>query len=307
MNTLKLLVILLVLNAPFFAGAATFGANQIAWFDGVGDYISVASNPDLMPEDEITIEAWIFPLRPDQHGWFISKGDGQNSSSSRSYEFVANGGVTGITVSLFLGTTNWALVSAPAAESNWLHVAVTYVSSSGICRLFTNGVLAVSTGLDASGTSLLQGKRLRQTTLPLIFGGVPSAFARGGLDDVRIWRVARNGALIQRDMTRRLTGSESNLVAYWTFENSNANDVTSHGHDGAFFGNVTTRPEVIRPPVPGTLAIQLYAGLTLTGSNALYSIQTLRACLKKDNIRMDAGMGSAWGWSGQKKRMNGLT
>ena len=33
----------------------------------------------------------------------------------------------------------------------------------------------------------------------------------------------------------------------------------------------------------------------------------LRACLKKDNIRMDAGMGSAWGWSGQKKRMNGLT
>src|SRR5207249_8839783 len=101
---------------------------------------------------------------------------------------------------LFLGTTTYGVIAAPSSESTWVHVAATYSSASGLLQLYTNGVLAASTTKDA-------GLNIRQTSLPLVFGYTPpfnETYAKGYMDDVRIWNKARSCAEIQSDLHRKL-------------------------------------------------------------------------------------------------------
>jgi hypothetical protein len=99
----------------------------------------------------------------------LSKGDGLTVSSSRSYElaWTADGKVN---FSLFANQSTWALVSAPAPERVWTHIAVTFDSIAGWLRLYTNGVLAMATTDAVVGQAALQGQKLRQTSLPLVLG-----------------------------------------------------------------------------------------------------------------------------------------
>ena len=58
----------------------------------------------------------------------------------------------------------------------------------------------------------------------------------GWIDDVRIWNYARSRAQIAGAMNCRLTGTETGLVGYWTFDGSDLTDQTGHGHDGTVVG-----------------------------------------------------------------------
>ena len=60
----------------------------------------------------------------------------------------------------------------------------------------------------------------------------------GVIDDVRIWDRALSAAEIAARMNCRLSGTESNLVAYYPFDASTLVDATGHGHDGAIAGLV---------------------------------------------------------------------
>jgi hypothetical protein len=114
-----------------------------------------------------------------------------------------------------------------------------------VLQLFTNGVLA-KTVTDASGPTLT-GTTLRQTTLPVLFGRgefSPYFFARGNMDEVRIWTKARTRAEIAGSRFCRLSGSEANLAGYWTFDNGTATDLTGHGHNGTFNGTAQAVPLV---------------------------------------------------------------
>src|SRR5437879_954626 len=117
--------ILFLVALSFTAEAAS---NQVVRFDGSGDFITVPSAADLMPEDEITIEAWIEPLANANNfnPHFLSKGDGGSVSSSRSYELRwAAGGNSdtgigvGVEFSLFLDSSTWAVLGARARYSEW--------------------------------------------------------------------------------------------------------------------------------------------------------------------------------------------
>lgn len=70
----------------------------------------------------------------------------------------------------------------------------------------------------------------------------------GFIDDVRIWNYARTSSEIFDFMNCRLSGSESGLVAYWTFDGADLTDVTGHGHDGTV-GGVSTSA-TFQPLVP---------------------------------------------------------
>ena len=124
-------------------------------------------------------------------------------------------------------------------------MAGTYDSEVGLARLYTNGVLAASKTTLVGGTPLA-GLPIRQSSQPLLFGklGHFSVFnyARGEMDEVRIWSVARSGADIARDMSCPLSGSESGLVGYWDFESGAVNDVTGKHPAGVMTGNVSVVP-----------------------------------------------------------------
>jgi hypothetical protein len=222
--------------------------NLVLSLNNTGDLMTIPSSTDLQNPTEITVEAWIYPSPPGAHGWFMLKGDGLTVSSQQTYQmdWVTQGGNTGIGTgvefSFFLGTTDWALLGAPLLHSNWTHVAATFQSQSGIFALYTNGQQAASTTIAADKTTSLIGKQLRQTSLPLIIGGGPTAWAKGYVDEIRIWNKARSAQDIYGNIFCRLTGTETNLAGYWNFDAGTAIDLTGHGHNGTFAGNAQAVP-----------------------------------------------------------------
>ena len=228
--------------------------------NGTSAYVTIPSAPSLQNSNAITVEAWVFPEPSlsyvnNNNGWFIVKSDGQSVSSARSYEISwqtnnINGinGPTGagVAVQLFLNAATWAGLGANLPESNWVHVAFTFNSASGLLQLFTNGVLSSSTTNDISGTVPLAGQFLRQTTLPLNLGGERISegplFAAGYMDEVRIWNTNRTSIQIEESRFCRLTGTESNLVGYWSFDGTNAIDLTGNGNNGTLEGGAVIVP-----------------------------------------------------------------
>jgi hypothetical protein len=71
----------------------------------------------------------------------------------------------------------------------------------------------------------------------LIIGNHPSLNRPfdGGIDEVRVWNVARTQQEIQNDMNRELTGSQTGLVAYYRLNEGtgqNILDGTANGNNG---------------------------------------------------------------------------
>ena len=58
----------------------------------------------------------------------------------------------------------------------------------------------------------------------------------GYIDDVRIWDHALTATQVANSMNCGLNGNEPGLVAYWSFDGSNLNDLTGHGHNGTASG-----------------------------------------------------------------------
>ncbi|HEY2722451.1 MAG TPA: kelch repeat-containing protein, partial [Chitinophagaceae bacterium] len=64
----------------------------------------------------------------------------------------------------------------------------------------------------------------------------------GQLDEIRLWNVARSEADIQNNMCQKLTGTESDLIGYWTADESYTSntviDKTSPSENGTIIGSV---------------------------------------------------------------------
>ena len=67
-------------------------------------------------------------------------------------------------------------------------------------------------------------------------------FIGGYLDEVRIWSEARKAEDIYGSMHCRLTGAESNLVAYWSFDSGAVSDLTANGHHGTLIPTAQVAP-----------------------------------------------------------------
>jgi Concanavalin A-like lectin/glucanases superfamily len=221
--------------------------NEVLSLNGSSAYVSIPNSPDLENPTEITVEAWLYPADTGNFGYFFMKGDAGFADSARSYElkWLPGTGNNNLEFSVFLGASTWADVGAPAPAGRWVHFAGTYSSADSTLKIYINGVLIGATITDASGNNLLNHQQVRQTTLPLVFGAElthPLGFAAGQMDEVRIWNKARTQAEIAGSFSCRLTGTESNLVAYYNFDGGSANDLTGHGHNGTLAGGAAIVP-----------------------------------------------------------------
>ena len=107
----------------------------------------------------------------DQYGSFINKSDGLTATSQRTYEWRWLPGNT-LTLSFFLvhvdGLSDAAELVVPVMSNQWTHVATAFSGSAGSLQIYTNGVLAAWD--NGSNAAPIQGRSLRQTTLPVVFG-----------------------------------------------------------------------------------------------------------------------------------------
>jgi len=179
------------------------------------------SNKGIVLGSTFTQEVWISPSQKGKKDQLLI-GDIFSESKNRPPTiWLSDYGKTIMygfgTGSNYYSTTVDSVISTPG----WYHVATTFDGTN--YKLFLNGEEVWSTtrnrNLIPANTSI--------KTIGVNF--------LGEMDDLRLWDVARTESEIKADMNKRLTGSESNLVAYYPMDvNSDYKliDLTSNQNHG---------------------------------------------------------------------------
>jgi hypothetical protein len=176
--------------------------------NGSSDFVSIQDNPSLDISGNFTIEAWIKPDDISFEKTIIIKG---NSSQCGNYGlFIKDGNLAYVSG----GECGW---NGRGANSNlqinvWQHVAA--VGDGTTLRLYINGTMTDETTMSSLNGSLnsddLWVGRSVFSTNNFFFDGI--------IDEVRIWNQVRSQAEIQNNLNTELSGLESNLVAYYKFD-----------------------------------------------------------------------------------------
>lgn len=224
---------LLLLVLVFSTTTVKAQSSQVLDFDGNEDRVIIPASEELEFTTG-TIEMWIKPGQYNHNGALIA----MRADTSARFSFHINPANTAQAVGIWDGSN---FVAEPGLEiftGIWYHLAL--VISEDDVRVYVNGeqkaILPASINTSVSG-------------LPLVLGSLSSTetttdLYKGKMDEVRIWDTERTQAEIQNAMHMELTRSESNLLAYYNFENASASpgadnsgitkltDIAGNGHDG---------------------------------------------------------------------------
>jgi len=198
------------------AVSALDGPGNALAFDGSNEYVEITDNDVLDITGPLTLEAWISVSSSpttDNEGIiskFLSAGNERSYSlditTSDNLEFILSAN----------GTNEAALTSSSIITSadGWAHVAAVFDPSNSM-SLYINGILdaELTAGVPVS---------INASSANLWVGMTNSVSANNALhveiDEVRIWNIARTRVEIQDNMFKQLEGSETGLVAYYTFD-----------------------------------------------------------------------------------------
>jgi hypothetical protein len=180
--------------------------------DGVDDTISVPDHPDLDPESEITLEAWVYRFDASRCETVVGKGYLTSywlGFCTDKLRFYAHG----------TGTSVDSNASVP--EDRWTHVAVTYDGTTR--RYYIDGNLDLI-------TTTLSGPLVANSE-PLGLGHDANSFTQnffqGYLDEVRVWNVVRTQSEIQSNLYRTLS-PQPGLVAMWRLDGDATDPIGLH-------------------------------------------------------------------------------
>lgn len=221
-------------------------------FDGFDDRVMVDNDNELSNLSQLTIEVWVN----------ISEYDvihvvyrGTSNFITETYKIgIINGQpelrLTGGSSINYILSANTTL-----SLNEWHHIAATYDGSEG--KIYINGILD-NTELfnipiiSSSGGQLYIGIDRDGTN------NYNQAF-QGCMDELRIWNNIKSQSEIQASMNTELTGSESNLVAYYNMEQSGnqLTDISNNQNNGILEGTGGAN----NTPVFSNLNIELLAPL----------------------------------------------
>jgi len=198
--------------------------------DGVDDFVQVADAPNLSfgtgtTDSAFTIEMRIRADNVNAKRQLIGKwGEGTN----QEYRVYFAAGTLRVDLrdqsSGGLASVFTSLLNLSTLLGSWHHVAVTYdgrggaTAADGIAIYVDGALQGVFRINDAAYVAMENG------TAPLEIGreGPSWNMYDGGLDDVRMWNVARSASAIQAAMNAELLGTEPGLVGYWRFDEPGA-------------------------------------------------------------------------------------
>ncbi len=207
-------------------------------FDGENSYVQAGrgTSDSLAITGDLTVEGWfrLDQLTGDTQSLaaFIGNTSSESSADNALYELavLSNG-----TVTFFMengGGSNEQLTTAQAVEvGEWVHLAAVRDSAAKTQTIYING--------EHAGTRTYTNDADGGGNAQLTLGGRFSNGSLGGqldgqMDEVRIWSEARSSEDIRQNYDQQLSGSESNLTAYYRFDdiqNDTVRDITSNDND----------------------------------------------------------------------------
>ncbi|EMI46059.1 LamG-like jellyroll fold domain-containing protein [Rhodopirellula sp. SWK7] len=198
--------------------------------DGTDDYVAIASSPELTMSNTMTMEAWVRPDASANTDRMILNKEGEYELSVD-----ADGSIKWAFANSDPGWA-WHDTNYTLTDGEWAHVAVSY--NNGTVSTYVNGeLIEVYEGTGTIGDS-------HPTLNELHIGGRSNSptgqYFQGGIDDVRVWNVARSQAEIRDGIDTPPTGSETGLVGYYQFNGSGTTvtDASGDGNDGTLGGGV---------------------------------------------------------------------
>ena len=149
--------------------------------------------------------------------------------------------------------------AAPLGTDKWFHVAATYDHAENMATLFVDRRIAGSLLVpEESVSEIFWGS----TTLGA-HNSTPTAdeptlgnFFPGFVDEVQVWEGAFTPWQVASNSYVKPSGTESNLVAYWCFDDQTARDATTNGLHGALLGDAQIVPRNIACAPPFALSCQ---------------------------------------------------
>lgn len=225
-------------------------------FDGTNDMVTTTFR--MPATSAFTIEGWVFPLSTNYDRLFSNYSTPVNGAIIiDTYNASANNGMA-IRFNVY-GTGNAIFtVGAPNVLTYgvWNHVACTF--NNGVMTAYVNGFEA------ATGTAPFTS--IPQIATYLSFGEdyVPGTaeYLYGKLDEIRVWQKALNQTEINTNMNNCLTGTETDLLAYYNFEEGSGNvvnDFTINQNNG-----VMQNMDAVNDWVDGKFSCSMNCSLEMT-------------------------------------------
>src|SRR5262245_20638701 len=255
----RLFTALLVLLAPMAqvgrARAANDTAIRLANVSSTNTAFVRVPNDPAFSLQQFTLEAWVqrvgdgygFSTDPSGAAIVSKPREGMSGSNIASWHMHwTNAGEVHFNLTHTVGSSGvYLLSSAVATPLARHHIAVSFDGAT--IRIYIDGAL--------SGQAPWNLGTVYYGPDDVLIGADNFAFNYfrrfdGYIDDVRIWDHARTPGEIAAFRNCRLSGNESGLVAYSTFDGSDLTDATVHGHGGTIGG------------VPSSLTYALLAPLS---------------------------------------------
>ena len=256
-NSIYIFLIIAVCNSFIY------GENDALDFDGSNDYIQISDDNSLDINNSITLSAWIYPTSITNKDGILAKRTSTENSGDWALRFTTAGNLR---FYIWDGDASNGSTSSNSSISlnTWTHISVTHDNSTNTTKFYINGLL------DNTSTSLSKNLAGNNSNAYIGWDGQQGdKFFTGKIDEVRLWDDIRTQTEIKANMHTELSGSESNLVAYYNFNDGSGTtttDLTSNSNDGTM-----TNMDASSDWVSNTLFAQDYA-LDFDGSNDYVSI-----------------------------------
>jgi len=206
--------------APFAqsqASASVGDIDQYLTLNGTTQYAAAtdSTNSALDIQGSITLEAWLMPTSSCSGDQFIiNKYVAYSlycgSSGLWKYAFSSDG-------------TTWSGVATGVKiiPNVWQHVALTHASGTTTARLYVNGQFLETETVNIPATIAANNNNFFIGTYS------SSNFFQGSIDDVRLYNSQRTDAQIRTDMNTYGPNTDSNLIAYYDFNDESGSSVAN--------------------------------------------------------------------------------
>ena len=199
-------------------------------FDGSNDYVDI-SNPYTSFSNSLSVEFWINTSTST-----TGPGIGQSSANSDNMStnvWLMHMNITGTIKFNVNDSGSWRSVTSTSRidDGDWHHIAGTINSSK--VTIYVDGIeeassnVGISSGITSNSNAIIHlGKDVRWAS---------NRFVNGKIDEGRIWDDVRTQAEITDNMFIALVGTDSNLVAYYNFNDGrgvSVLDLTSNNNNG---------------------------------------------------------------------------
>jgi hypothetical protein len=245
------------------------GTGNALRFNGTNSYVGI-SGLNASVNNALTLEAWIRPT---------------NTAAANSLDIIREGGAGNPDWLLALQNRGASLAFGLKAGStykelramldptflidgSWHHVAATYDGTNK--QIYLDGGIVASSMTQTGAIAFSSSS----TTIGSSSNGTAELF-NGAIDEVRVWSAARSSAQISQAMLAELTGYETNLAAYYRFNEGSGSvtaDFSGNGHSGTLINNpawVSSTAPLVATPVAATGAASNINSNSATVSGSL--------------------------------------